>query len=86
MAKAARDGDFETIDEAKLGTAIKWKIAFMYQDRKTPKILPIYKESHLKAYLGITSRTAMSVMYSRALKERKDQELFSFARHVWKTS
>jgi 5-methylcytosine-specific restriction enzyme B len=33
VAKAARNGELESIDKADLGTSIKWKLAFMYQDR-----------------------------------------------------
>jgi 5-methylcytosine-specific restriction protein B len=86
VAKAARDGELQTIDKADLGTSVKWKLAFLYQGREDLKILPIYKESHLKAYLGSTGKTAMSALYARVLKDRKDEELFGFARRVWKAA
>jgi len=42
VALSARAGDLEAIDQADLGEAVRWKIAFLYQDRNDLNIAPIY--------------------------------------------
>ena len=46
---AASAGDFEAVDQIDFSPAVKWKVAFLYQDRENPKLLPIYKEERLAA-------------------------------------
>jgi 5-methylcytosine-specific restriction protein B len=42
IANAARSGNLDEIEKADLGSAIKWKIAFLYQNRLAPTVLPVY--------------------------------------------
>ena len=46
---AVRAGDFEAVDQIDFSPAVKWKVAFLYQDRENPQLLPIYKEERLAA-------------------------------------
>ncbi len=47
---AARTGDLAAIDDVDVGWPfVKWKVAFLYQDRDDPGILAIYKEDLLAA-------------------------------------
>lgn len=39
VAEAAHAGDLETIEQVDLGPVVKWKIAFLYQNRQDPSIL-----------------------------------------------
>lgn len=41
IASASRHGDLNSIESADLGTVTKWKIAFLYQDREHPCVLPL---------------------------------------------
>lgn len=45
---AAREGDFEALDGIDFSPAIKWKVAFLYQDRQDPKLLAIYSEERVR--------------------------------------
>ncbi|CAG0969153.1 partial 5-methylcytosine-specific restriction enzyme B, partial [Anaerolineae bacterium] len=51
-AEAARSDKLDVVDSVDLGLAVKWKIAFLYQDRKAPSILPIFKLEYLQTLLN----------------------------------
>lgn len=52
IAEAAQRGDLDAIEKIDLGEAVKWKIAFHYQDKNKPTIVDVYKPSWLRAFLG----------------------------------
>ncbi len=56
IAKAARSGDLAAVEAADLGTVTKWKIAFLYQDRAKPSVLPIYKLDSLRSVAGAAEK------------------------------
>lgn len=85
VAQAARFGDLEAIDKADLGEAIRWKIAFLYQDRTNPMIVPIYKGEMLRAITGqpdISSAEAQRTL----MPQRGDRELFEYYRNLLNTA
>jgi 5-methylcytosine-specific restriction protein B len=85
IARAAREGGLDVIEEIDLGTAIKWKIAFLYQDRADPLILPVFKKSHIRAFLGHDSTSqSMSELQAEVSRRRSQARLFEFAARVWK--
>ncbi len=50
VIEAARKGDFAAVDHpVDLWPIVKWKVAFLYQDRDDPGLLAIYKEDRLAA-------------------------------------
>ncbi len=84
VANAARSGNFQAVKDAGLGRAYKWKIAFLYQDRSAPKLLPIYSPDHIAAYLGEESGRTMLPLLTAVGKRRGDKNLFEYADEVWK--
>ena len=46
---AVRVGDLEAVDQIDFSPAVKWKVAFLYQDREDLKLLAIYSEKLLRA-------------------------------------
>ncbi len=83
IANAARSGNLDAIEEADLGTAVKWKIAFLYQDRLAPTVLPVYSAVHLTAYLSRTSKTRFSQLQQEVMGKRGDVDVLTFGRDVW---
>ena len=49
IVDAVRAGSLEAVDKVDFSPAVKWKVAFLYQDRKHPKLLAIYNENRLRA-------------------------------------
>ena len=49
VVDAVRAENLEAVDQVNFSPAIKWKVAFLYQDREVPKILAIYNKDRLRA-------------------------------------
>lgn len=85
MADWATKGDLDSIDTcADLGEAFKWKIAFHYQNRQNPVIVPIFKPAWLASYLGGAATQGMAALQKAALAKRpSDVGILEFGRQVW---
>ena len=76
LAEAAQQGDLERIEALDVcWPVVKWKIAFLYQNRADPKIFPVFREDWLfRAYLRISptarARDASRVVLYPALAAR----------------
>jgi 5-methylcytosine-specific restriction protein B len=86
IANAARTGNLDAIQLEDLGPAIKWKIAFLYQDRDAPSILPVYSAEHLAAYLGQESKRNIAKLQEVVMNQRGEINVFSFGQKVWEQS
>lgn len=86
VARAARAGDLEAVQRTDLGATIKWKLAFLYQDRSAPIVLPVYSGDHLAAYLERTSKRNIADLQKATMARRGDTDLFQFGAEVWDTA
>lgn len=90
VIQSVQTGNLERIDTIDLSPVLKWKVAFLYQDRDNPSVLQIYKKEALfHHYQAIDptakmNQTPYSVMYSTLLERHKDQgDLFDIAESLW---
>jgi 5-methylcytosine-specific restriction protein B len=87
VAEAARRGDLHAVEAADFGSGIKWKIAFLYQDRRAITILPIFKKEHLNTWLQNNPPIDSMVELQRAIAARRgNAPVFEFASSVWHTA
>lgn len=84
IAQASRRGDLAAIDAADLGTVTKWKLAFLYQDREKPTVLPVYLEDSLRLASGMAKPATPGQMHAALMAERADSPLMDYGRQVWK--
>ena len=82
VAEAARAERFQDIDAADLGQAVKWKIAFLYQPKDNPALLPIFKLEVLQALTG-KKDGGYPELYAILMSDRNKTPLFSFAANLW---
>jgi 5-methylcytosine-specific restriction protein B len=47
VIEAIQQGDLDAVEQIDLGSALKWKIAFLYQSRASISVLPIYTKEIL---------------------------------------
>lgn len=88
---AARAGDLDRIDNTDAcWPMVKWKIAFLYQDRTKPRIFPVFRDDRLLHHYRLVDPTARQKDISRAvmyptLLDRYSTVggVFEIARHVW---
>lgn len=82
VANAASKGNLEAIDEVDLGQVVKWKLAFLYQDRQHPTILPVLKLEYLQAAVGSKQKKVSTLQ--RELMEHDDgRGIFEYGDSVW---
>ena len=91
VAEAAAAGNFARVEEIDLAPVLRWKVAFLYQDREQPSIFPIFKKEALFAnYTAIDPRAKLSVtpyyvMYETLLEcHRSLGDVFEIERALWK--
>lgn len=83
VASAARHGDLDAVESADLGTVTKWKIAFLYQDRQQPSVLPLYKAESLKAVIGKDAPKSCADMHRLLMAKRGAEPLLAFGQSLW---
>jgi 5-methylcytosine-specific restriction protein B len=83
VAKAARQGDLASIDAADLGVVTKWKIAFLYQNRDLPSVLPIYKLDHLRSAIGSKANMAAAEMHAQLMADRAGKNVLEYGDEIW---
>ena len=77
-------GELKNIEDVDLGDAIKWKIAFLYQDRNNPKVVPIFKKEILEYLCGV-SGSNISELYAKLMDEKPESEdIFEYAERLMK--
>jgi 5-methylcytosine-specific restriction protein B len=88
VAEAASTGRLRDVDTSPLGDAYRWKIAFHYQDRKTPTIPCIFLRKpvlHALAQSESDNSTPQSELYRALTVHRKpDEPIVAFSQRVWK--
>ena len=83
VAQAARRGDLAAVESADLGNVTKWKIAFLYQNRDAPCVLPIYKLDHLRSAIEGDKKLTGAEMHARLLADRAGRDLLEYGDEVW---
>lgn len=82
--ECAKNAELQDIDSINFGDAVKWKIAFLYQDREKISIIPIYKKEMLQ-FLTKTKKQKKSTLYKIIMEKRKENEnIFIFSDRQWK--
>jgi 5-methylcytosine-specific restriction enzyme B len=88
IADAAARLDLEAIESIAFSRAIKWKLAFLYQDRRSPLIIPAYKRERLEAFARASGIPVgeQAAIY-RAIRQRHPQkDILELGAEVWNAS
>ncbi|MDU0606269.1 AAA family ATPase [Pseudomonas aeruginosa] len=85
VAEAAHAGDLETIEQVDLGPVVKWKIAFLYQNRQDPSILCVYAARDLCAAVGrkASHNEQLAPLQRQLMAQRQGQNLFAYSDQLW---
>jgi 5-methylcytosine-specific restriction enzyme B len=83
VIKAVRANDLNAIEVIDVAPTLKWKVAFIYQNRVKPSVLNIYKASVLCRAVK-NSQATMAQAYSQLLDNKPDDTpLFDYYAGVW---
>ncbi|MFV7642585.1 AAA family ATPase [Shewanella algae] len=86
VAHAAREGNLQTVDQADLGEAIRWKIAFLYQNRSEPTVLPVFSGNMLSVLTGKSARKERLQALDMLMMQQGTRSLFEFSQALWQTA
>lgn len=85
VAKAARTGDLDAVDqEQRLRSIVKWKVAFLYQDRTRPVFPAIYGEDFLRKVAGVDPKASHLEAVQTLMKDYDGSEdILAYCRRRW---
>ena len=79
IAEAAASGNFAAVDKIDFPHVVKWKIAFLYQDRTNIKIVDIYKQEWiLLLTAGMPQNASFADRYLKLNEERRNMDVFEW--------
>ena len=82
---AVKSNQLHLIDDVDLITTVKWKIAFLYQDRENIKVLPTFAEQRLRFLTSINPKAKdfkIEEAYAKLLEEKGEKELFEYNKEL----
>lgn len=90
VIEAAQEGNFARVEEIDLAPAVKWKVAFHYQDRDQPGVLPIFKKEALFHHYrsvdpaATLDGTPYTIMYQTLIDRHAGEgDVIDIARKLW---
>ena len=84
VISAAQRGALDEIDPVDLSDMFKWKLAFLYQDRDAPSIVPIFNAVALKKLTKRSGKIPLSQAHRRLLEDKAgDVGIFEHGRRLW---
>ena len=76
-------GDITAIEALDFESALKWKLAFIYQDHANPCVLPIYKLSKFKNFLNDQPNYTHAQAYTQLLGQRGNASALEYGFQLW---
>lgn len=85
VADWAAQGNLDAIESFRgLGEAVKWKIAFHYQNRQAPVIVDIFKREMLAVFIGNKASQSMAALQIATLERRPNGlGILEFGQQIW---
>lgn len=81
-----RHGDLDAIEASSLGPALKWKIAFLYQDRDNPHVMPIYSQWAIRSSDIKFKQMPLAECHRQMIREKSDIGIFEYYDQVHERS
>jgi len=84
IIEAVQSRNIGLIEEVELGPAYKWKIAFHYQDRNKPQVVPIFKKEALQAITQHPNNKPIAHIHEELIaKMQSNQDLLEYGVSLW---
>lgn len=84
VVNAAERSDVAYIEQLDFESALKWKLAFIYQNHASPFVLPIYKLSKFKSLMPDVQHFNHSQAYSHMLAKRGMRSALEYGFELWR--
>lgn len=82
--EAAERGDIGAVEAVELPSLLKWKVAFLYQDREHPVLPCIYGDNYLRGATNLTRKATHAEAVKKLMAAYDGAEdIFDFCRCIW---
>lgn len=93
--EAAERGDIDAVEAVELPSLLKWKVAFLYQDRENPVFPCIYGDNYLRAVTNLTRKATHAEAVKKLMAAYVGEpdifdccrlhweDIFDFCRRLW---
>lgn len=79
IIKNVKNGRLDLIDKSPIGDVVSWKVAFLYQDRNNPIVVPIYAARSIRdTHPNIKPSTPLSRCHEILIGERNGVDIFDY--------
>ena len=82
ISLAALEGDLDIIQRSPLAPTLKWKAAFLYQNREKPSIINIMQEKTLRDAANLPKGKS-SDCHNLLMVDRGEKSVLEYGREVW---
>ena len=80
----SQEGNLEAIDKVDFPKVVKWKLAFLYQNRDQPRIVNIFSEAMLNVLVKGSRNEEYSSLYKKLLINRSNGlSILEFGKKCW---
>lgn len=83
VIRAIQAGELDTIEQLDFEPALKWKLAFIYQDHANPLVLPIYILSKFKHFMAGSPKFKHADAYTKLLAGRQGKSALEYGVELW---
>ncbi|MGL1165458.1 AAA family ATPase [Vibrio parahaemolyticus] len=84
VVDAAQRGDLNAIDKVDFSPMVKWKLAFLYQNRENPVLINTFSKTMLEALTNSDHKAPYPRMYSELIQQKGNRDLLEFGLECWK--
>ena len=82
--EAAERGDIDAVEAVELPSLLKWKVAFLYQNRENPVFPCIYGDNYLRGVTNLTRKATHAEAVKKLMAAYEGEEdIFDFCRCIW---
>ncbi|WP_282156659.1 AAA family ATPase [Vibrio diabolicus] len=85
VVDAAQRGDLNAIDKVDFSPMVKWKLAFLYQNREHPVLINTFSKNMLEVLTDSDHKASYPSMYSKLIQQKGNKDLLEFGLESWES-
>ncbi|GGW49094.1 McrB family protein [Alishewanella tabrizica] len=84
VIKSIEAGDVAAIEAMDFESALKWKLAFIYQNHSKPSVLPIYALRKFEPFMAGKRNFTHSEAYTKLIADRNGKSALEYGFELWR--
>jgi len=83
IVDAVSQGSLDKIEEIYFSSMVKWKIAFLYQNRESPYLINIFSKPMLQVLVDENGNNTYTELYQSLMEKRSNIDIVSYGETCW---